>query len=153
MHETQNVPHTGISHKPKSPQNTAKVQRRYGVWLPVLLGSVLALLVGIGGFVFWGQHVDSFPGYSAVFLSNGQVYFGELTDTQHAYMTLTNVYYFGRGLETTSEEDLSLVKLGTEVHGPTDAMQINKDQVLFIQKLAPSSRILEAIASYQGTDR
>jgi len=42
-----------------------------------------------------------------------------------------------------------LVKLGQELHGPVDSMQINRDQILFYEDMKESGKVMEAIRSYQ----
>lgn len=91
-------------------------------------------------------------GYVAVFLSNDQVYFGQLSTSDGA-LVLTDVYYIrlnqssGTNSSSTSSEDaqLSLVKLGDQIHGPVDEMRINQDQVLFIERLKDESTVVRAI--------
>ena len=44
---------------------------------------------------------------------------------------------------------VSLVKLGDELHGPADKMEINRDQILFIEDLKPNSQVVMAIKNYK----
>ena len=95
--------------------------------------------------------------YQAVFLSNGQVYFGSLSDEEgHQFIVLQNVFY----LQVTQPPqplkqgevpptNINLVKLGGELHGPTDEMRINRDQVLFIEDMKSDSRVTQAIEAYK----
>jgi hypothetical protein len=95
--------------------------------------------------------------YQAVFLVNGQVYFGRLSAQGSQFMNLTDVYYLqvNQALQPAEEgaaaqtPDISLVKLGGELHGPTDAMQINRDQILLIEDLKSDSNVVKAIAEYK----
>ena len=73
--------------------------------------------------------------YQAVFLTNGQVYFGKLSGTGSDWVTLKDIYYLQvqQQVQPTDENsqqqpNLTLVKLGNELHGPVDEMKINKDQ-------------------------
>lgn len=90
--------------------------------------------------------------YQAVFLDNGQVYFGELTDRDDEFYTLTNVYYLQIRQDPQAgeadSEDVSLIKLGNEMHGPEDEMQINKEHILFIEDLKSDSKVSKAIVDY-----
>jgi len=104
--------------------------------------------------------------YHAVFLSNGQVYFGQLTDkdVKNKYVVLTDVYYLqlkqqqaqqqvqpaegGEQQAQTAEDktpEFTLVKLGQELHGPEDKMTINSEQVLFYETLKSDSNVMKAI--------
>lgn len=113
-------------------------------------------------------------GYQAVFLSNGQVYFGKLTGFSGSEPVLKDVYYLKVGTvlepgtaekqgdvkvegKTTKEATvaavprsaLTLVKLGEEIHGPSDEIKLNKDQILFVENLRDDSKVVDAIKKYQ----
>jgi hypothetical protein len=86
----------------------------------------------------------------AVFLDNGQVFFGRVTNRNDQYVKLTDVYYlppknYLLDGNTTEKRKFTLIKLGEEVHGPTDEMLINRDQILFIESMRNDSRINQAI--------
>ena len=94
--------------------------------------------------------------YQAVFLVNGQVYFGQLSGEGSQFMKLTDVYYLqvNQALQPAEEgaaqtPDVSLVKLGNELHGPMDLMRINRDQVLLIEDLKADSNVVRAITDYK----
>jgi hypothetical protein len=101
--------------------------------------------------------------YQAVFLTNGQVYFGKLAVVNPGYLKLTDIYYLqvqSSSNGTTSASQLSatasttgsnvqLVKLGNELQGPEDMMAINREQVLFWENLKPSGKVTQAIDKYQ----
>jgi hypothetical protein len=67
---------------------------------------------------------------------------------------LRDIYYFQqlRPLQGEGKEnpDLSLMKLGNELHGPTDMMQINRDHVLFVEDMKDDARVVQAIKSYKS---
>jgi len=97
---------------------------------------------------------ESLPGnYHAVFLTNGQVYFGRVTSRDSFEVVLENIYYLqsdkqmiAQGLD--NQKELKLIKLGNELHGPEDMMYINRDQVLFIEPLKEDSKVVKAIKDY-----
>jgi hypothetical protein len=97
---------------------------------------------------------ESLPGnYHAVFLTNGQVYFGRVTSRNDFEVVLENIYYLqsdkqmiAQGLD--NQKELKLIKLGNELHGPEDMMYINRDQVLFIEPLKADSKVVKAISEY-----
>lgn len=93
--------------------------------------------------------------YQAVFLDNGQVYFGKLTDDNNDYLVLSDIYYLQRtaplqGENSQSGGELSLIKLGNELHGPEDVMYLSKTNVLFFENLKDDSRVATAIREYKG---
>jgi len=53
---------------------------------------LVAVLFG-GGYWFSMVRSPGLSGYQAVFLSNGQVYFGHLAKVNSAYPELTDIYY------------------------------------------------------------
>jgi hypothetical protein len=100
--------------------------------------------------------------YKAVFLTNGQVYFGKMQDEAEQYVTLTDIYYLqvtqpplqgsqqaGQQQQQQQQPQLSLVKLGQELHGPVDEMKINRDQILFFEDMKEDGRVMQAIREYQ----
>lgn len=96
-------------------------------------------------------------GWSAVFLTNGQVYFGKITNETEGAVLLTDVYYLQvttqiQPADSTNpgaeEQNVSLVKLGNELHGPKDAMKINMAHILFTEDLKEDSRVVDAIVRY-----
>lgn len=104
--------------------------------------------------------------WQAVFLTNGQVYFGKLKNVNGNYPTLEDVYYLQvqnvpiQPAEAASEEEgvqpaietqeqLILIKFGTELHKPMDKMSINKDHILMYEDLAEDSGVVKAISDYK----
>lgn len=81
--------------------------------------------------------------YQAVFLNSqdGQVYFGKLTVLNKQYYQLSDIYYvrIDNAIQPDKNEqakqNISLAKLGSEIHGPQDIMYINKEHVLFWENL------------------
>ena len=94
--------------------------------------------------------------YQAVFLSNNQVYFGKLSNTNSQYPVLRDIYYLQitQPLQPKEEDappppNINLVKLGAEIHGPLDEMRINRDHILFIEDLKPDSQVTTAINDHK----
>ena len=96
--------------------------------------------------------------YQAVFVTNGQVYFGKVSGEKKQYVSLSDVYYLvlkqplqnqkegGEQNQEQVKQGYSLIKLGKEMHGPT-SMSISRDQILFIENLADDSKVVSAINS------
>ncbi|HAG27512.1 TPA: hypothetical protein DCG61_01885 [Patescibacteria group bacterium] len=142
--------------------------------MPWIILAVVVLLLVVGAVLFrdklfTGQSGDTaqqveekLSGYQAVFLSNGQVYFGKLSDVTASYSTLVDIYYLQvtqPPLQGSQQEDqvsqqqqpqLSLVKLGQELHGPVDEMKINREHILFYEDLKEDGRVVQAIRDYQA---
>ena len=123
---------------------------------------VIAVLVLAGMFMFRGNistTIDS-SRFQAVFFTNGQVYFGKLQIINDSYLKLTDIFYLQTKTTTGSTNpqtttantanDVELVKLGSEIHGPEDQMIINKDQVLFFENLKSDGKVTQSITQYKA---
>jgi len=130
----------------------------------VLLGVLVIGILAIGG--SWALTEskngmismiknDETAEYSAVFLSNNQVYFGKIAKMTKSEIDLREIYYLqvnpqGEKSAETADDDILLVKLGDEIHRPADQMVINRDQVMFVEPLLKNnSRVIDAIAEYK----
>lgn len=97
--------------------------------------------------------------YQAIFLTNGQVYFGKLHDFSKENYKLNDIFYLqtktatdsSNPQKTTSADtaDVQLIKLGSEIHGPEDQMIINKDQVLFFENIRNDGKVAKSIQEYK----
>jgi hypothetical protein len=102
-----------------------------------------------------GKYVDNGK-LQAVFLNGGQVYFGNISDLNSRYITLGNIYYLRVNQQVQPEQqnaqpdpnNISLVKLGCELHGPEDTMVINREQVIFWENLKSDGQVTKAVESY-----
>jgi len=101
-------------------------------------------------------------GYQAVFLTNGQVYFGKISGPEGNYVTMSDIYYLQvvqpplQGQQQPGEAapaaqpSISLVKLGNELHGPVDEMHISRAQILFYEDLKSDGQVVKAIDAYKA---
>lgn len=90
--------------------------------------------------------------YQALFLTNGQVYFGKIVGMNSETVTMKDIYYLQQGVQNQEKKDaaaasnqLQLNKLGKELHGPEDAMYIERSQVLFWENLKDDSEVVKNI--------
>lgn len=141
-------------------------KRKTILWTVIILaGALFALMVfngllsgnskNFGRLSAWADLAK----YQAVFLANGQVYFGKLTDANSQTLVLEDIYYLrsagnlqtsdDKNSTTTPADNFSLIKLGNELHGPEDKMSINLSQVLFTEDLKANSKVVEAIRAYE----
>jgi hypothetical protein len=95
--------------------------------------------------------------FQAVFLTNGQVYFGKLKAINNSYVKVTDIYYLQvqqtvqpKDQTAANNQQVSLAKLGGELHGPEDIMYVNRDQVLFWENLKDNGKVVTAIKNYQA---
>ena len=110
-------------------------------WLSLAVLAALSLFLGCGG-----NDLDFPTDYQAVFLDNGQVFFGKLSDPGSPYLMLREVFY----VQTLVEQDQKkksaniLVKRGSEWHSP-EFMRINTKHVVVIEPVGPNSRVAQLI--------
>jgi hypothetical protein len=139
-------------------------------WLMWGVGIVAVLVVAMGLAAAVGYKLvkkfHDFGEYQAVFLTNGQVYFGKL-DFEHKWAVLHDIYYLQKTEQlqqavgaapadpnllpsNPSNQQFQLVKLGTELHGPEDEMFIDRDKILFWENLRDDSRVVQKIKESQS---
>lgn len=121
------------------------------IWLAI---AVVVLIVIAAVIYFFSYSFKNENNYQAVFLSNGQVYFGKLSKENSQYPVLRDIYYLQvnqspQPITSTNSSNINIVKLGAELHGPEDEMRINRSQILFIEDLRPDSKVLEAIRQFK----
>ena len=97
--------------------------------------------------------------YQAVFLDSqdGQVYFGKLGIYNDDIYALTDIYYVRvenpiqpEGANQSQQPNISLAKLGNELHGPEDVMLIRRDKVLYWENLKDDGQVVKAITDYKA---
>lgn len=94
--------------------------------------------------------------YQAVFLENGQVYFGKIAALNSRFIDLQGVFYLNSQSKntdttekaTTASDQFTLIKLGCELHGPYDQMVINRDQVTFWENLKADGQVVKTIKEW-----
>jgi hypothetical protein len=134
---------------------------------PLMIGAAALVVIAIVAFGIWtlvsglggSNGIDS-KKYQAVFFTNGQVYFGKLNMFNGEYMKLTDIYYLQTSAgsdesknpqaTTTDQGNPTLIKLGSEIHGPEDEMIIAKDQVLFYENLKTDGKVAQSIEKYKS---
>jgi hypothetical protein len=81
--------------------------------------------------------------YQAVFLANGQTYFGRYYDRIGAYSKIEDVYYLQQtqGADPNAAPETRVVRRGRELHAPASRMLVPKSAILFVEDLADSSPI------------
>ncbi len=140
-----------------------------------LISLLVIIVLALGGWMFFGNDNGTMSllktsklsnKYQAVFLSNGQVYFGKVANLNSNIVTLTDIYYLrvqqqvqpagndssAEAADANSEDQakIQLVKLGDELHGPEDAMFLNREHVLFVEDLKDSSQVVQAIKTHKS---
>lgn len=160
------------AHRSVSPRNHAAQEDRSSkkliVWIVV---AFLVVVLAAAGWFVWSSSrsntlvaIDSSK-YQAVFFTNGQVYFGKLQAANDGYIKMTDIYYLQSQQTSQSEADsnnpqqastaqnnVQLIKLGEEVHGPEDEMVISRDQVLFYENLKADGKVAQSIEKHKSSN-
>ncbi len=156
---------TQAAHAPATSDSSDRFKKVFGgeprwlrIAIVVLLFSLTILALSIAMLFYFGNKskeaelVDKTK-VQAVFLTNGQVYFGKIAEVNTKYVNLQNIYYLNSQQQpeaTAKSKDaaqtsFSLVKLGCELHGPADQMIINREQVSFWENLTTTGKVADAI--------
>jgi hypothetical protein len=155
---------------PRTPERLEKVSRRNekSDWLTmgskIGTGALLVIITLLIGSLVWfiaaasptpqNNYVDGTK-LQAVFLNTGQVYFGNVRSLNKDYIVLSGVYYLQSSSASTStaatsaNQNVSLIKLGCELHRPYDTMVINSTQVTFWENLQSTGQVAKAVAQFQ----
>ncbi len=143
---------------------TAKKQPKQKKSFKWVIISVVVLALAAGGWVAWQKLAPADSGidsdkYQAVFFTDGQIYYGKLTVLNDRQYKLTNVFYIlsqnenktanADGETAETQNNAQLIKMGNELHGPEDAMMINRDHVLFYENLKPDGKVTQTINQYK----
>ncbi len=146
---------------PKSSRNK-RGDSKLPLWLRVLYITLLfgAVIVIVGLTVMFSRgdtiaseskYVDA-KKYQAVFLNNGQVYFGKVVDLNNEYVRMSGIYYLTQNTDSSGKTsgNYTLVKLGCQqIHDPTDQMLINRSQVTFWENLSDDGQVAKSIAEFK----
>lgn len=130
----------------RPPSHEARSGRR--LFRPLLIAALIVILAGasFAGYRLTTASSSSLVGvdadrYQALFLNNGQVYFGKLSSADPQTVRLTGIYYLQVAQdvqpqeeatpEGATEQEPQLIKLGEELHAPEDEMYVDRNQVSF----------------------
>jgi hypothetical protein len=162
---TPNANASAVAAHHAAPNNKRKHANKisfHNVSTVVLLFSLTLLTLAVIGLIMMYKQADESRFVAknrmqAVFLNGGQVYFGKIRALNNKYVGVTDIYYLRvnqqvqpkQGQAATQQQDISLVKLGCELHGPQDQMLINRDQVVFWENLKDDGQVAKAVAEYK----
>ncbi len=86
--------------------------------------------------------------YSVVFLNTGDMYFGKLS--RFPKLTLSDVWFIQRSVDE-EQGGFDLLKFSNIMFGPKDKMEINRENVVWISKLADDSQVVTYILQSKNT--
>ena len=113
-----------------------------------LVARILAVVLIVAAtflFVRWWDFTLPALGarYQAVFLANGQTYFGHYMDRLGPYVKVENAFYIQQA--PTAEEgqtpESRIIRRGSELHQPLPFVLIPKSAILFVEDLRQDSQV------------
>lgn len=117
------------------------------IWYAVI--ALVIIAAGVWGITYYHKHQKKVR--QAVFMTNGQVYFGYITKMNNLEIELDDVYYLKTDQLTQNPDPnakIYIVKMGNELHAPESKMIIMRTQILFYQPIKNSSKINTAIQKF-----
>ena len=125
----------------------------------VLLVVGIIVLIAIVVFLVVTIFISPVKGgdWYAVFLTNGQTYFGHVVKQNSQVLVLRDVHYLQVQQIAPTEEgqtpqsQFSIVNISDDIHGPESEMQISRIHILYSQKLKEDSQVIILIE--QRADR
>ena len=155
---TNNQPTPELVNKDKSKDKSSKLELK---WLVKIFKNrfTVGVIIIVAVLLVWVIFFNSIPRpdkdkLQAVFLTNGQVYFGELDVVSKEYVKLTGIYYLQvqqpvQPQQPGGSPNFNLIKLGGELHGPEDEMFIPSERILFWENLRADSQVTQLINQTQ----
>lgn len=116
--------------------------------------AVAAFLLAFALVQWWDFTLPALGGgtYQAVFLVNGQTYFGRYYDRFGPYAKIEGVYYIQQipGDDPDKPPDSRIVRRGGELHGPLARVLLPKTAILFVEDLRADSPVARFIEQDQA---
>ncbi len=88
---------------------------------------------------------SSLSPYSAVYLSTGDIYFGELS--WFPKPRLKDAWFIQRGVDAENQAALSVVPMDSVFWGPIGEINLNPDTIIFSARLRSDSQIIQLLNS------
>jgi hypothetical protein len=135
--------------------------------LAILLAVSIAANLALAGVLILGKKpvpkpAESFNGnaWYGVFINNNEAFVGHIKEADTQNITMSHIYYLtleakdasGNTIPTPSAEQFKpfIKKLGQEVYGPKDVIQINRQNVRYYSELRDDSDVVKAIVAYEN---
>ncbi len=162
---TEPAPAAPSNNNNSKKENPVEKALRTPKWMKILSAVVLVgvVLLIVGVIVVFARTASGADDskylktdkYQAVFLSNGQVYFGKVKALSRSNVVLKDVFYLTQNStsttsSTSSNTDYTLVKLGCQqIHYPDDQMVVSRDQITFWENLNNDGKVVKSINEFK----
>ncbi|MEK9167707.1 MAG: hypothetical protein AAB613_03130 [Patescibacteria group bacterium] len=127
-------------------------------FLGTILGVIIVVAVAWYGYASWQSSRPNTSGpRQAVFMADGQIFFGYASDLHNQVVLLKDVYYLRSQPSLTPADDkapapstssVDLIKLGDEIYGPSGVMRINRDRISHIDDMKSDSQVNQKITEF-----
>jgi hypothetical protein len=106
---------------------------------------VVLVLVAAGIWIGMNLGNSGTSGYSAVYLTTGDVYFGNFSwfPTPH----ISGAWYIQRGVDKNNNPTAAIVPFKNIAWGPSDTIFLDSKQIVLWTKLASDSNLAKAMAN------
>lgn len=119
-------------------------------------------MLAVAGWLVWsnmrtsGLAIEN-DKYQAVFLSNGNTFFGKLETVGSSQLKLSEVFYPESSatageddqLENPDENTTRLIPFREHMYGPEDEMMFDRSQLVFFMNLKSDGQVSNLIKEYQ----
>lgn len=151
-----------VSDEPKGrgPRGRGK---RYMLKVLIVLVAIAVVLGSVWWFLLRNIGIPSYINtseYQVACLQSGECYFGKVTAVTNDVIIIRDVFYVQKSTTATattttdaSNNNLELIKLGNEVHGPEDQMVLTRSSVLYVENLKPSGKVTQTIQTYHQQNK
>lgn len=123
--------------KPKMP-----ISKRLVIGLIVLIAVLVVVGIWVGS-IIGGSKGEGPSGYTAVFLTSGDIYFGKLS--WFPWPKLTSAWFIQRGVDEQNRPQLAIAPFNSVFWGPVGDIYLNPKEVLFWAPVKASSQVAKAI--------
>lgn len=117
-------------------------------WLAASLVVAVAAAAIVLAFFAWGPLSGTSNAWTAVFLTDNEIFFGHLKTNTNDRVELTNVFYLQRqtGSGTGTNANFAIAGLvGNQIQCPKDDLTINHSGVLYMETLQNSSYVVSLL--------
>jgi len=118
------------------------MSKRFAVIIIAIVVVLVILGVWAGSFLAGSKQAGA-SGYTAVFLTSGDVYFGKLS--WFPWPKLTKAWFLQRSVDQQNQPQLGLAPFSSVFWGPAGDVFLNPKQILFWAPIASDSSVAKAI--------
>lgn len=114
----------------------------------ILIIILIAVLLALGVWLGMSLSDSENSKYSAVYLSTGDIYFGEFSRWPKPH--ITNAWYLERGANAENQPQIGVVPMKAVFWAPAEHLYLNPKQIIFRTRLRSDSPIVQAMENPTG---